>query len=317
MPGVCFNESDGAVARLQARRADEPESRDQDRAVRERQERQEQPSGTPSAPRPRGRAQRAPTGSRASDHVRGDQERAHHEPVAHVRVRDLPPRERREREPREPPRPRIGCRSTRTRRRARTASTPASRRTAARSPCSMSDISIAEREPAGGGRQPRQRSLRRNQYSPSPARSGLRTMSARSPPPQPKSREEHHRGQRRATRSAGPRRTGTRSSRTGSTAGRDRRRALRAMNVKRGSQNDRMSGWWFVRCGVNAKPRSANSTEATMSAGPASAAASIRARDGGACGGRVASGGLGRLEGRAHGAQPTGTSDLRRRWSVR
>jgi hypothetical protein len=54
------------------------------------------------------------------------------------------------------------------------------------------------------------------------------------------------------------------------------------MRHERGSQNDKMSGCWFVSRFEKANPRSAITTETTMSAGPASAAASLRARDGGA-----------------------------------
>ena len=134
------------------------------------------------------------TRDRRRDQVRRQQQRAHHEPVAHVRARDLRPGERREREPR-----RAGATidrpaGIRTRRRAR--SCVHARNPANGSAIAMSevDISIAE---ATARRRSRPAatsdSLRRNQNRPSPASSGLNTISARIAAPRRQRREQEHR----------------------------------------------------------------------------------------------------------------------------
>ena len=165
------------VAAVQARRADEREARDQDGEARERHRDQEQAGASGS--RPTGDLPAADGRHRRRDQERRQQQRAHHQPVAHVRARHLGPRERR-RARATPGGATIDRRAdTPTPPPARSSSSRGSPRTATRSPCPRSTSA----SPGRGHRPSRPAatcdSLRRNQKRPSPASSGLSTISAR------------------------------------------------------------------------------------------------------------------------------------------
>ena len=200
-----------------------------------------------------------------------EQQRAHHQPVAHVRAGDLRPGERREREPQPAAATIDRPAGTRSRRRARSV-------VQAKNPANgmRGHVRTSTSASRGRGRRPSR-----------PAATALLPQE----PVEPEPREQRVEHDERAHRGAAARASGeqdhrrhvepaalrvgrepvARASRRGSTAGCARRRVDRPRNVNRGSQKARMSGWSFVSSGWNANPRSANSTPATMSAGPATA----------------------------------------------
>ena len=124
------------VAAVQARRADERQSRDQDGEARERHGDQEQAGASGGGPS--GDLAAADGRHRRRDQERRQQQRAHHQTVAHVGARHLRPRERRQGEPRQAARPSDRHADTPRRPPARSWSSRGSPRTAARSPCPRS-----------------------------------------------------------------------------------------------------------------------------------------------------------------------------------
>ena len=123
-------------------------------------------------------------------------------------------------------------------------------------------------------------SFRRNQNSPRPARIGLRTISARSPPPQPNTHDEAIMGSE-SHPLCGSAANQVPDISNGFHSGTWPSAIARPSMQERGSQKDRMSGCWSDRFGRNAMPRNAIRTDPTMRAGPAAAFRSRRAVAGG------------------------------------
>jgi hypothetical protein len=94
-------------------------------------------------------------------------------------------------------------------------------------------------------------------------------MKARSPPPQPTSHERSICGAY-SHPDCGSAANGVPSISYGFHSGTCPEDSARPIRHDRGSQNERMSGFWFVRRFSKANPRSAMRTAATINAGPAS-----------------------------------------------
>ncbi len=152
-------------------------------------------------------------------------------------------------------------------------------------------IAIAiDRPPAVAAGRPSP-SLRRNHQSPRPARMGFSTISARRPSPHPNIHEKAIVGSDSHPDCASAA-NGVPAISNGFHSGTRAWESASPSRHERGSQNVRMSGCWFVSLGRNAKPRSAISTETTISAGPAAATRTRRLRDVRSCC-RSAAGGVG------------------------
>ena len=193
----------------------------------------------------------------------------HHQPVRQMGGRDLTPRERREREPPEPPPPRAREEPGRADQDERRPGERAGERQADRQ--DRRGDRHRDREPAGGAAAIRPSpSFRRNQNSPRPARIGFRTISARSPPPQPNIHDKAIVGSE-SHPLCGSAANEVPDISNGFHSGTWPSAIARPSMHERGSQKDRMSGCWSDRFGRNAMPRNAIRTDTTMSAGPAAA----------------------------------------------
>ena len=121
-------------------------------------------------------------------------------------------------------------------------------------------------------------SLRRNAYRPEPREQRVEDDEARASPRRGRARRTAPSAAGRAIRPGGRPRTGTRPSRTGSTAGCARRRAIDRGTRTAGSQNVRMSGCESVSRRRTRSPARRTATPTTISAGPAHAGAIRRPR---------------------------------------
>ena len=246
---------------------------------------------------------RADVGDGAHDEVGGRERRRDHEPVTHVRRRHL--------------------RSTRTRPARATRAAPTIVRSGG-SPDADDQQDGGPRERAGERQRDRDRrggrsssratrpptvaamrpsdSIRRNAYSPRPARIGLRTMNDRRASPAD-SVENSAIGGAYNQPLCGSAAKRYPAISNGFHSGICPAPIESPRKDQRGSQNVRRSGCWFVRAPPTTKPRSANRTQTTIRAGPSRRRGAPRRE-------------RARIRG-VHASQPTAPSPLSRKTSGR